>query len=116
MPHTPAHDQVPAHPSANLSPQERAYRQARRAVRALRFWYIHLTVYLAVNALLWTKYLVIGPTQWAMDRPHWPSWPVGPTVFWGIGLLIHGLVVWMRVSRRGRDWEDRKIREYMDNA
>lgn len=98
----------------DFTPEQRAYRRARRAVRALRGWYIHLTVYLAVNALLWTKFLLVGGSEWSHGRFQGAGWPVGPTVFWGIGLLIHGLVVWLRASQRGRDWESRKIREFMD--
>ena len=33
---------------------------------------------------------------------------------WGLALAVHGILVWTRLSRWGRDWESRKIREFMD--
>jgi hypothetical protein len=32
---------------------------------------------------------------------------------WGLGVAIHGLVVWLGTSRRSRDWQSRKIEQYM---
>jgi hypothetical protein len=32
----------------------------------------------------------------------------------GLALAMHGGLVWMRLSRWGRDWEARKIQEFMD--
>lgn len=91
-----------------------AYRRARRAVRALRGWYLHALVYLAVNAWLWIRF----NNGWAQTSWHGPfgghgSWPSGPALAWGLGLLLHGVVVWSRYSSLGRSWEDRKIRELM---
>jgi hypothetical protein len=33
---------------------------------------------------------------------------------WGIGLLAHGLSVFAFRGAFGRNWEERKIREYLD--
>jgi hypothetical protein len=35
---------------------------------------------------------------------------------WGAGLLAHGIAVLLRGSRRLADWEQRKIRQFMDEA
>ena len=102
------------HPPTPCTDEQMAYWRARRAVRALRGWYIHLIVYLGVNLLLWSRFIFFGSPDWVDGRHfHGPGWPFGPTVIWGIAVLIHGVVVWSRVSRRGQDWEARKIREYM---
>lgn len=99
---------------APFSKEQMAYARARRAVHSLRRWYIHLTVYLIVNALLWSRFLFLGQPDWADgSRFHGPTWPYGPTLFWGIAVIIHGLLVWTRVSRRGQAWEDRKVRDYL---
>jgi hypothetical protein len=86
---------------------DEAYQRARRRVAALRGLYIHLTVYVLVNALLVVINLVTTPGTW------WFYWVL---LGWGIGLLAHGIAVfgfgnggWL-----GREWEDRKVREYMD--
>jgi hypothetical protein len=83
-----------------------AYRMARRRVRMLRGWYLHALIYACVIGGLWTVYALSS---------HGPrlSWPLPPTLGWGLGLAIHGLVVWLGTSSRGRQWEARKIEQYM---
>lgn len=84
-----------------------AYRQARRRVRMLQGWYIHALVYACVIGVLWLIYLSTGQGSRF-------AWPLPATLGWGLGLAIHGLVVWLGASRRARDWEARKIAEYLD--
>lgn len=84
-----------------------AYRLARRRVRMLRGWYVHALVYACVISGLWAVYAFSGHT------PRFP-WPLPPTLGWGLGLTIHGLVVWLGTSLKGRQWESRKIEEYMN--
>jgi uncharacterized membrane protein len=55
-----------------------------RGEKARAGFYIHLTVYLAVNALLVCINLLTTP-----DRL-WCQWPL---LGWGIGLLAHALAV-----------------------
>lgn len=83
---------------------QRAYNEARRRVRALRFFYMHAMVYVGVNALLIVINLLTSP-----ERP----WARAPLMGWGIGLAVHGIMTWSRVGLLGRSWEDRKIAEYM---
>ena len=56
-------------------------RLARKRAGARMGWYIHATVYIAVNLLL----VVLS----AMSGRHWA---VFPALGWGLGLAIHGLV------------------------
>ncbi len=82
-----------------------AYRRARRRVKMLQGWYIHALVYVCVIGILWVVYGFVGQSRF--------PWPLPPTLGWGLGLGIHGLVVWLGASRRSRDWEERKIEQYM---
>ncbi|MGX0937586.1 histidine kinase [Cupriavidus metallidurans] len=84
--------------------EQRAYNDARRRVRSLRFFYMHALVYVTVNAMLITINLVTSP-----HRP----WSGGPLMGWGIALAIHGMMTWSRVGLLGRSWEERKIAEFM---
>ena len=79
------------------------YQKARKHVRQLRGFYIHLTVYLVVNAGLLVLNLLSGTRLWFF----WPA------LGWGIGLLAHGLSVagWRFL---GGEWEARKIREELE--
>ncbi|MEZ5817829.1 MAG: 2TM domain-containing protein [Hyphomicrobiaceae bacterium] len=74
---------------------------ARRRVEAITGFYIHLGVYLIVNAGLFLVNLFTGPDWWV-------QWPV---VGWGIGLIAHGAVVYGVTHPRVIDWEERKVEE-----
>lgn len=62
-------------------------RQARRRAGAKLGWYLHATVYLAVNLLL----MILSA-----QSPR--GWALYPALGWGLGLLIHGLVVFVLTS------------------
>ncbi|WP_454766083.1 sensor histidine kinase [Cupriavidus campinensis] len=83
---------------------QRAYDDARRRVRALRGFYMHAMLYVAVNAILIAVNLLTAP-----PRP----WAGAPMAGWGMALAAHGILVWSRVGLLGRRWEERKIAEYM---
>jgi len=78
-------------------------RQARRNV-AMRFgWLVHATVFVLVNLGLWLAGL----------RDGWLGLPTGG---WIIGLLVHGLVVWLRptgdgIKSRMLDAERRRLQD-----
>jgi len=57
---------------------------ARRRAKAKLGWWGHATVYLAVNTMLVAISLASG-RQWA----------IFPLLGWGLGLLLHGLSVWL---------------------
>ncbi|MBT2299188.1 2TM domain-containing protein [Variovorax paradoxus] len=65
--------------SSNHDPMERL---ARRRAGAKMGWYIHATVYVLVNL-----FLVLLATSRGQD------WAMYPLLGWGLGLLIHGAVV-----------------------
>ena len=57
-------------------------RQARRRAGAKMGWYIHALVYVCV---------IVGLVLLSVMQGR--SWAVYPAMGWGLGLLIHGLVV-----------------------
>lgn len=59
-------------------------RLARRRAGAKMGWYIHALVYVAVNLLL--------AMLSAMGGRHWAIYPA---LGWGLGLAIHGVVVFL---------------------
>jgi hypothetical protein len=94
--------------SEMTTPEERErYQRARRRVRELRGFYLHATVFVAINVLL---HVINFATA---SGGYWAFWPL---FGWGIGLVVHGLVTyryrWMPFL--GRDWEERRIKELMD--
>jgi 2TM domain len=92
---------------ATVPEDQDAYRRARRRVREIRGFYVHVAVFVAVNILLHLINFVATP------KVYWAFWPL---VGWGIGLLAHGLAAYRWMPFLGKDWEERKIRELMDKA
>ncbi len=80
-----------------LSPQDLQRTATRYVNRKVRF-FLHFTIYLVVNIALVGANLV-----YASDK----LWSFGPLVGWGIGLLFHGLAVFM--SAPGAGWKQRMI-------
>ncbi len=63
---------------------------ARKRAGAKLGWYIHATVYVGVNILL---ALLSARSQ--------HPWAIFPALGWGLGLLIHGAVVWLALPGGG---------------
>lgn len=88
------------------APEERErYQRARRRARELRGFYLHATVFVAVNVLLHVINFA------AASGEYWAFWPL---FGWGIGLVAHGLVTYRWMPFMGKAWEERKIKELMD--
>lgn len=69
---------------------------ARKTVDAKLGFYIHLLVYVLVNAGLAGINLVTDPSRL------WFQWPL---IGWGAGLLFHGVMVLSRLKGRSlKDW------------
>ena len=63
---------------------------ARKRASAKLGWYIHASVYVAVNLLLA-----------ALSATSGRHWAVFPAVGWGIGLAMHGAVVFLLTGGAG---------------
>ena len=65
-------------------------RLARRRAGARMGWYTHAFVYLVVN-------LVLAALSLGTGR----HWAIFPALGWGLGLLLHGLGVWLTLGGAG---------------
>lgn len=83
------------------------YMEAKRKVKELKGFYIHLVVYVLVNLFIIARNVQEGDSLYDVDN-YWTG------IFWGIGLLVHGIRVLVPNIFLGRDWEERKTRELMD--
>ncbi|MGG5737908.1 MULTISPECIES: 2TM domain-containing protein [Bacillus cereus group] len=80
------------------------YLRAKKRVENLQAFYIHLTVYILVNLMLF--FINISSDSSKL----WFLYPLGG---WGIGIVIHGLTTFP-FGIFGKEWEERKIKEYME--
>ncbi|MCB4799533.1 2TM domain-containing protein [Neotamlana laminarinivorans] len=87
--------------------KEEAYLRAKEKVKKIVGFYWHLAVFIVVNAFIIFTIVVNGGSLW-----HFGTWAT--PLFWGIGLLFHFLGVFGVTFLFGKDWEERKIREFME--
>ena len=73
-------------------------------MESLKGFYVHLTIYLIVNAFIFGINMITSP------KTYWFYWPL---LGWGIGLLIHAVSVFLFEGFLGKDWEERKVKEYV---
>jgi fatty acid desaturase len=85
--------------------EQQRYDRAHARVQAIKGFYIHVTVFALVNIGLFIINLLTGGGWWF----YWPL------LGWGIGLGVHALGVFgFGGGPWGREWEERKTREFMD--
>ncbi len=92
--------------SAGQMTQEERMQRARERVSEIKGFYIHLGIFVAVLVLLFG---VNATTSGAW----WVQW-----VFlgWGIGVLAHAVAIFGGTPKFISRWEERKVRQYMDES
>ncbi|MBM3315022.1 2TM domain-containing protein [candidate division WOR-3 bacterium] len=78
------------------------YRRARDRVTAQRSFFIHLIIYLLVNAMLF----ILNAATRDPDDGWWFYWPL---IGWGIGILSHAFSVFGAFGLFNRDWEEKQV-------
>lgn len=73
-------------------------------VRKVKAFYLHLTQYVIVIAILAVINLVSSPSYW---------WFVWPALGWGIGVASHGAAVFGAVPFLDGAWERRQVEKYL---
>ena len=76
--------------------------RARKRVEDVKGFYVHVGVYIIVNAALLAINLLSSP------ETLWFYWPL---LGWGIGVAIHAFTLILEGGVLGPDWEERKIDE-----
>ena len=84
--------------------KDKRYQKARERVEAIKGFYGNLTAYLIVIPFL----------IWLNTRTTDFPWVIFPILFWGIGVVTHGLEAHGYNPLWGKRWEERKIREFME--
>ena len=96
--------------SENYNPDER-YNVAYKRVKRIKGFYVHAMVYVLVNIFI----VVSNFDKNSFDSGFFFRWETFSTaLFWGIGLLAHGLSVFGRNIFFGQNWEEKKIKEFME--
>ncbi|MCF6132579.1 2TM domain-containing protein [Flavobacterium wongokense] len=81
------------------------YQRAQKQVNEIKGFYGNLAMYITVNLFLMFINLKYSPEYL------WFFWPL---LGWGIGVVFHGMKAFNYTPFLGREWEERKMKEFMD--
>ena len=84
---------------------EHRYAKAKKRVECIKSFYSNLIAYCLVIPLL--AYLNYRTT----DFP----WAIFPAIGWGLGLVGHWMTAYGNNPLFGKEWEERKIQEFMND-
>jgi len=90
--------------------KEESYIRAKKKLDKIVGFYWHLGVYVVVNLFL----IILIASNLDEGESFWSFGPFATPFFWGIGLLFHFLGVFGSGLLFGKNWEERKIKEFMD--
>lgn len=90
--------------------QEERYDIAFKRVQKIKGFYVHLLVYVLVNLGLIAMRAYRMDT---LDGNFWNWQTLNTAFFWGIGLVAHGASVFGKDLFLGKDWEKRKMDEFL---
>ncbi len=96
--------------------EEYKYKRAKKKVKRIKGFYNHLAVYLSINIIITAVHTVHSLRDGLpFIDAIWNLQTFFNWIPWGIGLLIHGIVVLDAPSLlMGKNWEDKKIKELLE--
>lgn len=89
----------------NKYQNEERYYKAKKRVEEIKGFYGNLIAYIVVNIGLLVFNLLTSPNSL------WFYWPL---MWWGIGVVFHGLKVFNYMPFFNKEWEEKKINEFIN--
>jgi hypothetical protein len=90
--------------------EEELYKVAKKRIKEIKGFYIHLMAYILVNLFL----LFINKKIFHGNIINFELQDLSLMFFWGIGLFAHWVGTFGTHFFLGKNWEERKIKELMD--
>ncbi|WP_179345670.1 2TM domain-containing protein [Winogradskyella ursingii] len=86
------------------------YFKIQKKLRRRRWFFIHLAGYIVVIALIGLNFYVLedGPYTYSII-----SLNLSVVVAWTCAILIHGIIIFKSDKIFKKDWEEKKIKEYL---
>jgi len=91
-----------------METKNKNYKRAQNRMKKIKGFYVHLTLYIAVNIFL---------TIFNLINYNWEavlSTAIGTGFFWGIAIFFHWYKVFGVNVFFSKDWEQKKIKELME--
>jgi uncharacterized integral membrane protein len=86
------------------------YEDAVKKVKKLKGFYTHAIVYLVINIML----VIVNVQNLEPGESYFQFKNFITAFFWGIGLLAHAMGTFIPYFILGKDWEERKINQLME--
>lgn len=90
--------------------EEELYKVAKKRIKEIKGFYIHLMAYIFVNGFL----LFINKKISINNFSNIELQDFSLMFFWGIGLFAHWIGVFGTKLFLGKEWEEKKIKELME--
>ena len=90
--------------------EEAKYYEAAKRVKKIKGFYTHAIVYIIINIMI----VIINIQDLDAGESYFKLENFFTFFFWGLGLLAHGIAVFLPNFLFTREWEDRKIKEFME--
>lgn len=88
------------------------YQEAVKRVKKVKSFYIHLLVFVVINiVIVYLNSRELEPNETMLQFRVFSTF-----IFWGIGLVAHGLTVFLPGFLLGKEWEEKKIRQLMEET
>ncbi len=87
-----------------------AYARAKTRVQKIKGFYTHLAVFVIVNIFIVALISLSGGGFKSLLR--FNTWSTA--FFWGIGVAFHAFGVFGKQIIFNKDWEDRKMKQFLD--
>jgi uncharacterized integral membrane protein len=94
----------------NLNSDQIRYEEAVKKVKKLKGFYTHAIVYLVINIML----VIVNVQNLEPGESYFQFKNFITAFFWGIGLLAHAMGTFIPYFILGKDWEERKINQLME--
>ena len=86
------------------------YEEAVKKVKKLKGFYTHAIVYVVINIMVF----IVNTQNLAPGESYFQFKNFLTAFFWGIGLLAHAMGTFIPYFILGKDWEEPKIKQLME--
>jgi hypothetical protein len=90
--------------------EKERYERAVKRVKQIKGFYTHALVYVVINIAI----VILNVQSLKPGESYFQIQNFFTAFFWGIGLAAHGLSTFMPEWIMGKNWEERKIKEFME--
>ncbi len=86
------------------------YQEALKRVKKIKGFYSHLVVFVVINIMI----MIVNIQELDPGESYFQLHNFFTLLAWGVGLLAHALGVFLPSALLGKNWEEKKIKQLME--